>query len=144
MERAEAVNAIKIPPTPTARQRFERAIRCRCPVCGEGKPFRGLVHRRRLCEHCGFRYERERGYFLGSVYFNYAITGVVLFTLHFVCDLAFGMTVAQQLPYIVLIGAALPLLILRHCRAFWQLLDLAISAPEARDFQDPPETPEQG
>ena len=128
-----------IPPAPTPRERLSRALRCRCPVCGEGKPFRGLVHVRGHCESCGFRYERERGYFLGSVYFNYAFTGVVLFALHLVLDLGFEVPISRQLPFIIPLGIALPVLILRHCRALWQMLDLAISAPEARDFTDPPQ-----
>jgi hypothetical protein len=30
------------------------------------------------CVYCGLRYERETGYFLGSIYFNYGLTAMLV------------------------------------------------------------------
>jgi uncharacterized protein (DUF983 family) len=63
-------------------------LRQRCPRCREGPIFRFPLWRGPLATHercpvCGFRYEREPGYFLGAMYFSYALSippglGIVL------------------------------------------------------------------
>ena len=49
-----------------------------CPRCHKGKIFRGPLWRTYLsmfarCSECGLQYEREQGYFLGAMYFSYAL-----------------------------------------------------------------------
>ena len=55
-----------------------RALRLRCPVCGEGQLFKGLFSMHPTCPHCGIKYEREPGFFLGSIYINYGITALIV------------------------------------------------------------------
>ncbi len=38
--------------TPTPPSVLEAALRCRCPRCGIGKLFRGLLEVREACPHC--------------------------------------------------------------------------------------------
>jgi uncharacterized protein (DUF983 family) len=50
-----------------------------CPRCHKGKIFRGPLWRTYLamyerCPECGLQYEREQGYFLGAMYFSYALS----------------------------------------------------------------------
>ena len=54
-----------------------RALRLRCPRCGEGMLFLGWFHMRSRCDWCGLIYEREPGFFLGSIYVNYGLTAVL-------------------------------------------------------------------
>ena len=54
-----------------------RAWRLRCPRCGQGILFRGWFRMRSQCDWCGLVYEREPGFFLGSVYVNYGLTAVL-------------------------------------------------------------------
>jgi uncharacterized protein (DUF983 family) len=50
---------------------FARALRLRCPNCGQGKPFVSWLRMRPQCEVCGIAYERgEDGYQVGSYMFN--------------------------------------------------------------------------
>jgi uncharacterized protein (DUF983 family) len=54
-------------------------LRQRCPRCLEGPIFRFPLWRGPLATHercsvCGFKYEREPGYFLGAMYFSYALS----------------------------------------------------------------------
>jgi hypothetical protein len=37
------------------------------------------------CDHCGLRYQREPGYFLGSIYFNYGLTAPIVWPLALFC-----------------------------------------------------------
>jgi uncharacterized protein (DUF983 family) len=51
----------------------------RCPRCHRGPIFRGPLWRTYLatyerCPDCGLKYEREQGYFLGAMYFSYALS----------------------------------------------------------------------
>jgi uncharacterized protein (DUF983 family) len=65
-----------------ARQRFVilllRGIRLRCPVCGRGKLFRGWLRMNETCSACGAKFERESGFFLGSIYINYGLTALIV------------------------------------------------------------------
>jgi uncharacterized protein (DUF983 family) len=47
--------------------------RLRCPRCREGRVFSGVFATRDECPVCGLRFMRETGYFLGAMYFSYAL-----------------------------------------------------------------------
>jgi uncharacterized protein (DUF983 family) len=50
---------------------FGRALRLRCPNCGQGKPFTSWLRVRERCPVCGLKLERgEEGYQVGSYMFN--------------------------------------------------------------------------
>ena len=55
-----------------------RAIRLRCPACGRGRVFRNWFQTHEHCASCGIKFNREAGFFLGSIYFNYGLTALVL------------------------------------------------------------------
>lgn len=38
----------------------------RCPACGQGAIFKGLLRMHSCCPNCGQRYEKEPGFFLGA------------------------------------------------------------------------------
>ena len=57
-------------PTPHALLMLGRALRLRCPNCGQGKPFVSWLRMRSQCEVCGLAFERgEEGYQVGSYMF---------------------------------------------------------------------------
>jgi ribosomal protein S27AE len=67
-----------MPPTHSLyRTMLGRALRLRCPRCGEGILFLGWFHMRSRCDWCGLIYEREPGFFLGSIYVNYGLTAML-------------------------------------------------------------------
>jgi uncharacterized protein (DUF983 family) len=50
---------------------FSRALRLRCPNCGQGKLFTSWFRMRPCCPVCGLKVERgEEGYQVGSYMFN--------------------------------------------------------------------------
>lgn len=86
------------------------------------------------CEHCGKSFEREPGFFLGSIYFNYGLTALLMTIGYMV--LRFGYDFPET-P--VLLGALaftfiFPLLFFRHARSLWLGFD---------QFADPREQYEQ-
>src|SRR4051812_45922980 len=106
---------------------FRRALRLRCPVCGEGKLFVGLTMRE-TCPACGFPFEREPGYWTNAVTLNFMTTGGIVVMM--VAPLAYS---SLPVPLIVGLGlvlaALLPLACFRHCKALWLALDLHIRPP---------------
>ena len=65
-------------PTPHALLMFGRALRLRCPNCGQGKPFVSSFRMRSQCEVCGLAFERgEDGYQVGSYMFNIVASELV-------------------------------------------------------------------
>src|SRR5437868_2861733 len=52
--------------------------RRRCPRCRRGPIFRGLFHMNDPCPVCGLIFQREEGYFLGSMYVSYLLSGFLL------------------------------------------------------------------
>ena len=56
---------------------LRRALRLRCPRCGDGPLFRGLVQMHDECPACGLSFRREPGFYLGSIYLNYGATVIV-------------------------------------------------------------------
>ena len=47
-------------------------------MCGQGRLFRGLWSINAECSKCKADFQREAGFYLGSIYFNYGLTSVVV------------------------------------------------------------------
>lgn len=95
-----------------------RAVRLRCPFCGQGRLFRGWFSMHNACSHCGASLEREPGFFLGSIYFNYGLTALVT-------AIAYPLLMFQGVPDKYLMPATLawallfPLWFFRYARSLW-------------------------
>lgn len=114
--------------------RSRMALRLRCPVCGKGRPFEGLLTVRDHCEVCGYRFERESGYFIGSIYFNYGATVAIEVTGYFACEWFLGLTFLEQVPIWSLFSLLFPFWFLRYARSFWMAFDVSVCPPEEKDF----------
>jgi uncharacterized protein (DUF983 family) len=64
--------------TLTTGQRWLALLRQRCPRCARAPLFRSAFTMHDTCLACGLRFEREPGYFLGSMYISYGIGIVVV------------------------------------------------------------------
>ena len=59
-------------------QRLLALLRQRCPVCGQGRVFTGVLAMHKNCPHCGVIFEREHGYFLNSMFIGYTLGFLLL------------------------------------------------------------------
>lgn len=111
--------------SPSLPRRMLRALRLRCPRCGVGQLFRGL-RMRDVCGSCQLQFEREPGFYLGSIYFNYGLTSV-LATVGFLV-IRFGLRYNNQTALAVTVTFAIlfPMLLHRHARSFWLAFDQLI------------------
>ncbi len=71
------------------------------------------------CEHCQLHFEREPGYFLGSIYINYGLTALLVTLFYF--GLFFSGVVSPQAALWIVAGFALlfPLFFFRYARSLW-------------------------
>lgn len=96
-----------------------RSLRLRCPRCGQGKLFKGWFTMHPRCESCGLVYEREPGFFLGSIYVNYGLTAMLVTIGYFGLFFADVMTPQQVLWLMLAFSLVFPLLFFRHARSLW-------------------------
>src|SRR5690242_21482502 len=96
-----------------------RALRLRCPLCGQGRLFRGWLTMHRQCPHCGVTFEREPGFFLGSIYINYGLTALIVAILYPV--LMFNRIVGKTPLLLAAIAFTVffPILIFPWARSLW-------------------------
>lgn len=75
------------------------------------------------CPHCGRRFDRAPGYLLGSIYFNYGITSLLVVITYFSLYFGAGMSGNRLL---LLLGAFVflfPVWFFRYARALWIAFD---------------------
>ncbi len=113
---------------------MSRALRLRCPRCGVGQLFRGWFTMHRHCPQCGFLYERDPGFFLGSTYLNYGFTSLSLTALYMILHFGYGWS--NEVLAIPLLAwcAIVPLIVFRYARAWWLSMD---SFLDSTGFQEP-------
>ena len=108
---------------PTLGTLLFRGLRLRCPACGQGDLFRGWLAMNDPCEKCGRKFDREPGYLLGSIYFNYGVTSLLVVVIYF--SLYFSQTMSNNGRLITLGAFSLlfPLWFFRYARALWIAFD---------------------
>lgn len=122
-----------------ALTRIATALRLRCPRCHDGKLFVGLLKMSDHCPACGLKLEPEPGFYLGSIYANYALT-VLITTVSFVL-LVFGAGFSkdQVIWGCLAFSLLFPLWFFRYARSLWLSLMYQVNSS---DFTTPgrPET----
>lgn len=102
-------------------------LQMRCPRCWSGRIFRSSLDMNDPCPICGLLFEREEGYFLGAMYFSYALSLLFLITFYVIASLllptwnsAFVALVAM-VPYLPFVP-----LVFRYSRVLWIYYDRAV------------------
>lgn len=96
-----------------------RALRLRCPFCGRGNLFQGLFKMHAQCESCGSNFEREPGFFLGSIYFNYGLTALLATVAYTVLLFGYGVPENALLAGALVFVVLFPLWFFRYARSLW-------------------------
>jgi hypothetical protein len=108
-----------------------RAMLKRCPLCGTGKLFTGWFRMKERCPGCGYRFEREEGFFLGAYVINLAIAQgmvILLAIVPLIVRLA-GDPDASIAPFLVggVLGAVLgPVIFYPWSKTVWTAFDLML------------------
>jgi len=100
-----------------------RACRLLCPLCGRTRMFRNYFKMNQKCADCGVQFEREPGFFLGSIYFNYGLTALIVVPWYV------AMMFTRALPDLalnvitLLVAVMFPLWFFRYARSLWAGFD---------------------
>jgi uncharacterized protein (DUF983 family) len=109
----------------------------RCPRCREGRLFKGPFRMNDPCPVCGLVHEREPGYFLGAMYFSYALAILVLVPLFFVFLSLLPNWPVLLVPLLpVLLYLPLTPLVYRYSRVFWIYFDRLGGAADPRSSKE--------
>lgn len=109
-------------PQPVVRLQ-RRALRLKCPACGRAPIFRGWFAMHDACQACGRRFNRDAGYLLGSVYFNYGVTALLVTIMYFAMFFGDVLTDTQRLLVLTTFGVLFPMWFFRYARALWIAFD---------------------
>jgi len=114
---------------PQARAYLHRALRLRCPVCGQTPVFPPLARTRSLhdwftpldgCPRCGYAYDREPGYFLLSIWaINYGIAALLGLVLYFLFEWFFDWPVWTLIGAVIGPVVLFNLLFARHAKTIF-------------------------
>ena len=118
-----------------------RALLKRCPLCGTGRLFTRWFGMKERCPGCGYRFEREEGFFLGAYVINLAIAQgmvIALAVVPLIVRLANDPD-ASIVPFIVggVIGAVVaPIVFYPWSKTIWTAFDLMLRPAGAREPTD--------
>jgi hypothetical protein len=71
------------------------------------------------CGSCGLRYEREPGYFLGSIYINYGLTALLVTALYFALFFSGALSPQAALWIVTAFAFVFPIWFFRYARSLW-------------------------
>jgi hypothetical protein len=83
------------------------------------------------CPKCGFSYEREPGFYLGSIYLNYGATVILTGTLYALLVMGLGLSNEKTLAVCLAAAVLCPILFFRHARSFLLALDSSVNQNQA-------------
>jgi len=112
-----------------------------CPLCGSGGLYTGWFRMRERCPGCGYLFEREEGFFLGSYVVNLGVTeGLVILGGIIPCIVFLSTNPGASVIPILLVALALavlaPIAFYPFSRTLWAAIDLIIRPVEATEPTD--------
>ena len=118
-----------------------RGFAKRCPLCGSGGLFTGWFRMRERCPGCGYRFEREEGFFLGAYVVNLGITeGLLLLLVIVPCIIFLATNPDMNVVPLVVGGLAAaivaPLLFYPFSKTLWAAIDLILRPVHATEPTD--------
>ncbi len=114
-----------------------RALRLRCPHCGEGRMFFQWVRSYSHCVDCDFRYDRgEHDYYIGAYTINLIFAELIVVAVMVWLIINRWPDVPWQTMPWLLAGFAIvgPMLTYPFSKSLWLAIDLLFRPPEAGDF----------
>ena len=105
---------------------FQGIISGKCPKCKKGKIFENkgnlfLLKEPKMhshCTNCGYRFEKEPGYFIGSLYVSYGLAVAELLTLFILINPIFN-SVYWILSIMITVLILLSFFNFRNARTIW-------------------------
>jgi uncharacterized protein (DUF983 family) len=108
-----------------------RGLTKRCAVCGSGGLFERWFRMKERCPRCGYRFEREEGFFLGAVVVNLAVAELLMALLCIVPVIYLSATRPEASLWPVIAGGLVaavvaPLFFYPFSKTIWVALELML------------------
>lgn len=117
---------------------IKRGLMKKCPRCGGGHIFRSWFRMKERCPRCGYLFEREPGFFIGSYFVNFMIAEGFLFVLVmvFVGFKANSPDMGIRVPAAIGVAIAIvgPLVFYPFSRTIWSAFDLLMTPLEVEEI----------
>ncbi len=120
---------------------LRRGLLKRCPICGSGKLFTRWFRMKERCPGCGYRFEREEGFFLGAYVINLAFAQgmvILLAVVPLILRLANDPD-ASIVPFVLggIVGAVVaPMVFYPWSKTVWTAFDLMLRPLAVREPTD--------
>jgi uncharacterized protein (DUF983 family) len=111
---------------------LSRAVRLRCPVCGESSIIGSPFHIKHQCPACNALFKREDGFFVGAIMANVVTTEFVILVLYVVSLPVIDTRFDLVLTCLSVVAILFPVAFYHHSWSLWLAFDhLVESLPSA-------------
>jgi len=107
---------------------LSRAIRLRCPACGQSSLIERPFHIRHHCPACRSLFKREEGFFVGAILANIITTEFVILVVCLISLLVVGASYQTVLVGLFILAVMFPLLFFHHSWSLWLAFDYLIES----------------
>ena len=107
---------------------LSRAIRLRCPACGQSSLIERPFHIKHHCPACRSLFKREEGFFVGAILANVITTEFVILVVCLFSLLVVGAGYQTVLVVLFVLALLFPLAFFHHSWSLWLALDYLIES----------------
>lgn len=117
-----------------------RGLRLRCARCGGGGVFESWFRLTERCPSCGYRFEREEGFWLGGYVINFGVVEAIIGAALFGYVIAGARNPDVSAVPVVVVGVVAavvgPVVFFPFSRTVWSAIDLAMRPLEPAEAAD--------
>ena len=105
-----------------------RALRLRCPACGNASIIQKPFHIKHHCDRCRSLFKREEGFFVGAILMNVVVSELIILVVCFFALLLLGADYDDVLKVLFVVAVLFPLLFFHHSWSLWLAFDYLIES----------------
>ena len=98
---------------------LSRALRLKCPVCGESSIVKSPFHIKHQCPACDALFKREDGFFVGAIMANVVTTEFVILVLYVAALPVVNTRFELVLTILSAVALVFPVAFYHHSWSFW-------------------------